>query len=67
MKTSAECWMAVVEVAGNEGRVVRVTGPAFPAPGGWTYQRVGGHGGTVLSEHSSEAQAMAAVRSWEER
>jgi hypothetical protein len=51
-------------VAENTGHVKKVTGPAFPAPGGWTYQGVCGLHGTLLLESESEAECQAALDAW---
>lgn len=41
---------AVGNVAEHSGHIVTMTGPAFPADGGWTEQDVTGAHGTILAE-----------------
>lgn len=53
-------YFAVIDRAEHSGHVTSVTGPAWPAEGGWTYQHdVTGAHGAVLYEGPSEEQARA--------
>ena len=60
----SETFFVVVNISENSGVVVSRKGPAWPEPGGWTYQGVTGMHGTLLLESESEAECQAALDAW---
>jgi len=59
-------YFVVGNYAEHSGRIVCRTQdePCWPAPGGWTWQDITGPYGSVLSEHTSEAEAVVALDTW---
>lgn len=57
-------YMAVIDTAAHDGHVREVSGPAWPAEGGWTYQDITGAHGAVLVEGLRRAPVQAALDAW---
>lgn len=60
----ATIFFAVGDVGAHDGYVTARVGPAWPVPGGWTYQDITGAHGTVLYEGTTREEAQRELDAW---